>query len=782
MHKGQKIEYYHQLKPREEREQNVVTCTQRKMDSDDASTQLLPSATADGQGNSIISDQQNSVPPPTETHHESAQSPLSSPLPSPPPRHSIGSTNSNEAALTNFQKYGSIRPPISVLQDEFLEVYRQWKEHNDALKGLESIRSKENYRDAWDGHMESIRALYTKHHRDDAVLMGSLGSSQLNSEIRHVFQEAEQIVMFQEEDGIDSEGHGSRESTSQDDEWRQMRHLADVLFSPGSKFIGAIQLPTSSSSRLGHASQSMMNRDLKSYELVVMEADGLDEIGKQKGVLCRHKIRGDEQCTYVKVDIVPLVSVEEEACSLDLPPKDDDTANKDDTEDMEREEAVNTQKEAGPSDANDNAVAPKFTIQIEYCDGETYCHGYWDYKTSRFNGTVQIVSAERAEANPMGGTIISGLIGGRSGGSIETESEHGSSIKQTSQLHSFLLSPCTHNHPRGTNPVPLHTLAEYLELEDLTTSSIAKKSDQSSLMNEVLSTDNLKVILHRARSAAIRRETLIKLVELGGYVDFSELARKRNIAQRREKWRNAISRIKPKFPQRFRRMRSTSSHSNDEPKVEKKKMQFHDHLAAISWTDLLEESGIESEKVCASFRRRVALLNSLTFPSDEYKAQTMSNIRAHGLSLLNSHAEWDQCIQMGRTIALGWSWFERGSWGCFERSAVVGKRCVHILFQMHSRLESNYDRLEKAYRKADCRLTFEQLDRITISNPNSDEAEHLCGVCHCDVNELDESVVDQTDMPMYLICSHGFHCGCIREWLHNNSSCPVCRLDFNVSL
>ena len=756
------------------------------MGTEVASTQLLPLT----EGQSDASDQKNSAPPPTETHNESAQSPLSSPLPSSSPRQSIGS-NSNEAALTNFQKYGSIRPPISVLQDEFLETYRLWKEHNDALKGLESIRSKESSRDAWDGHMESIRALYTKHHREGAVLMGSPGSSKLNCEIRDMFQQAEQTL--EEVQDIDLEEHGSNESISHDEEWRQMRHLADVLFSPGSKFIGAIQLPTTSSSRFGHASQSMINKDLKSYELVVMEADGLDEIGKQKGILCRHKIRGDEQCTYLKVNIVKLVDVEEEANLtkksdvLSLSGKVDDTTSSNDGEYIESKKTAITQIEAGPSDASDIAAAPKFTIHIEYSDGEIHCQGYWDYKTSRFNGTVQIVSAERTETNPMGGTIISGLIGGRSGGSIENEGVHAVdrrrlSIEHTSQLHSILLSPCTNNHPRGINPVPLHTLAEYIELQDLTTSSIAKKSDHVSFMHEVLSNDNLIVILHRARSAAIRREALIKLVELGGYVDFSELARKRNVAQRREKWRNAISRFKPKFPQRFRRMRSKSSHSDDGPRVEKKKVQFHDHLAAISWTDLLEESGIESEKICAIFRRRVALLNSLTFPSDEYKAQTMSNIRSHGLSLLNSHAEWDQCIQMGRTIALGWSWFERGSWGCFERSAVVGRRCVHILFQMHSRLEFNHDRLEKAYRRADGRLTAEQLDRITISNPNTDKSEHLCGVCHCDVNELEDGVVDETDKPMYLLCSHGFHCGCIREWLHNNSSCPVCRLDFNVSL
>ena len=658
--------------------------------------------------------------------------------------------------------------------------------------------------------MDAIRSLYKKYRVEDGILLGAVDSSRLNSEIRDVFQESEMIMG----DNVDE-----IEDTF-NEEFHQMKHLTSVLFSPGSKFIGAIQLPTSSSSRLGSASQSLINRDLKSYELVVMEADGADEIGNPKGILCRHKIRGDEHCIFMKVDVVPVENtrdavelreiedVEASKNSKDIDKEEQtrrDAETSKNTEDIDKEEqtrrdavvqqkvssqdeAVSEQKEDQPTvDAADVAIAPKYTIQIEYSDGETICHGYWDHKRSRFNGTVQIVSAGRVEANPMGGTIISGLIGGRSGGSVvETDDEHAverrrSSMKQSSQPHSFLLSPCTHIHPRGTNPVPLHSLVEFLEMDDITPTN-TKCIGQASFTEEVLSPDNLNVILHRARSAALRRETLVKLVELGGYVDFSELARKRNIALRRDKWRNAMGRFRPKFPQRWRRRRSTSSHMNDEPKVEKKKVQFYDQLAAISWTDLLEESCIQSEKVCATFRRRETLLNSLTFPSDEYKVQTMASLRANGLSLLNSHAQWDQVIQMGRTIALGWSWFERGSWGCFERSAVVGRRCVHILFQMHSRLESSHDKLEKAYRNADGRLTAEQLERITTDNPNPDEAEHLCGICHCDVNEVDEGATDQTDGPMFLICSHGFHWGCIREWLHNNTSCPVCRLDFNASL
>ena len=111
----------------------------------------------------------------------------------------------------------------------------------------------------------------------------------------------------------------------------------------------------------------------------------------------------------------------------------------------------------------------------------------------------------------------------------------------------------------------------------------------------------------------------------------------------------------PKLPQ-------LRSKTEDITKDVQKKVQFYDQLAAISWSDLLEEAHIQCEKTCANYRRQAALLDKLKFQSEEYKAQIISDVRASGMTLASSHTEWDICIQLGRTIALGWSWYERGSW------------------------------------------------------------------------------------------------------------------------
>jgi len=317
-----------------------------------------------------------------------------------------------------------------------------------------------------------------------------------------------------------------------------------------------------------------------------------------------------------------------------------------------------------------------------------------------------------------------------------------------------------------------------------------------SLIEEVSSHDNYKLVLHRARTQSLRLETLKKLVQLGQIIDFAELARKRNLAKRREKRRAHVRKYAPRVPRRLKRGKRTAMTSGEDydiskDDVQKKKLQFYDQLAGISWGDLLEEASIQAERTCAAFRRQTSLLENLTFESDEYKAQLMADLRVNGLALAASHSDWDQCIQMGRTVALGWSWFERGSWSCFERSAVVGKQCVYLLFQMHSRLEANHKHLEKSFRGADARLTNVQLERIKSGTcyvfgckkkNEEDEADGLCGICQCDMNDEEEGEgnANEDNPAVCLPCSHSFHWECIRVWLHNHSQCPICRVELNT--
>ncbi|GAA5920973.1 hypothetical protein JCM3775_004031 [Rhodotorula graminis] len=60
------------------------------------------------------------------------------------------------------------------------------------------------------------------------------------------------------------------------------------------------------------------------------------------------------------------------------------------------------------------------------------------------------------------------------------------------------------------------------------------------------------------------------------------------------------------------------------------------------------------------------------------------------------------------------------------------------------------------------------LDPPTLARPGLDK-ETRCGICLCDYEDDDDC--------MLTVCEHGFHDECLRSWLTQKGTCPVCRRD-----
>jgi len=76
-------------------------------------------------------------------------------------------------------------------------------------------------------------------------------------------------------------------------------------------------------------------------------------------------------------------------------------------------------------------------------------------------------------------------------------------------------------------------------------------------------------------------------------------------------------------------------------------------------------------------------------------------------------------------------------------------------------------------------------DILRFGLKGADESDYCatCPICQYSLLAVDDSGEEDAedgvdDSTIYkLPCSHCFHSTCVKQWLHNHSSCPVCRAD-----
>ena len=172
---------------------------------------------------------------------------------------------------------------------------------------------------------------------------------------------------------------------------------------------------------------------------------------------------------------------------------------------------------------------------------------------------------------------------------------------------------------------------------------------------------------------------------------------------------------------------------------------------------------VAGETLCALFRSRAALLDSFYFDTIQDRDEFIAEWKEKKMDLQSAHENWDSVRFLMKSIAQMVFVFEPGG--------------LNNTSPIHRRLEVSYECMESAYRRAEQRLTKEELTKYEINTDQQDQGLNNSDCIICQMPLLDEGGGEDMSCLYKLPCSHYFHKKCVGQWLHNNSTCPACRLD-----
>eukprot|EP00579_Thalassiosira_antarctica_P032992 CAMPEP_0201995080 /NCGR_PEP_ID=MMETSP0905-20130828/2675_1 /ASSEMBLY_ACC=CAM_ASM_000554 /TAXON_ID=420261 /ORGANISM="Thalassiosira antarctica, Strain CCMP982" /LENGTH=721 /DNA_ID=CAMNT_0048550139 /DNA_START=31 /DNA_END=2196 /DNA_ORIENTATION=- len=190
-------------------------------------------------------------------------------------------------------------------------------------------------------------------------------------------------------------------------------------------------------------------------------------------------------------------------------------------------------------------------------------------------------------------------------------------------------------------------------------------------------------------------------------------------------------------------------------------------LRDVGWAKLFTESHMLGERLCAEFRRRASILDNLSFETSEVRLQFIDTWKKAKMDLAAAHSEWDLWFAIINAVAAGSFIFDSSG---VEKSSVISTIRLRLLV--------NFDCFEKAYQRASVRLPKGDLVKYEISCTKlQQELGTTCIICQSPLLDVDDMEVESSSCVYKLPCSHCFHEQCVQRWLHDHSSCPVCRFD-----
>jgi len=314
-------------------------------------------------------------------------------------------------------------------------------------------------------------------------------------------------------------------------------------------------------------------------------------------------------------------------------------------------------------------------------------------------------------------------------GNVRQRLESNDGIFHTSEVtHVFTLYPCTGKFPTGRGD------------EEPT---VANDNSSLSLCEDLLSRDTTAIAAHRNRTNNTLRYSLqefivsVQVQPRMSTIDMYELLA-------------VVSDLRHHFDAYI------ESQLNEI-------QQIYWKFRGVKFNELLTHTTkVAGETLCSKFRSRAALLDSYHFETIQDRDEIITEWKEKQMDLQSAHENWDSVRFLMKSIAQMMFLFEPGS--------------LNNTSPIHRRLEVSYECLESAYRRAEKRLTKEELTKYEINTDQQHQVPNNSDCIICQMPLLDDGGEDMGCL-YKLPCSHYFHKKCVEQWLHNNSTCPACRLD-----
>lgn len=189
------------------------------------------------------------------------------------------------------------------------------------------------------------------------------------------------------------------------------------------------------------------------------------------------------------------------------------------------------------------------------------------------------------------------------------------------------------------------------------------------------------------------------------------------------------------------------------------------NISGIPWKDLLEHSMLAVEYQCSLLRYQAKFLDSLEFESPSKRTKLVARFDRS-----SEHHENDDALFLVRIISIVWINIDP-----ISAAESFDKDVRTLEFIAMERLRRSYDTFSNALSSAEKRLTTKTWNSFRKAIPQHRRFENdlECAICMMRFDVLVDS--DSVDSHILLPCGHAFHELCIKQWLHDNNSCPICR-------